>query len=364
MKKLVIVGCGPRALAVALRASLYDYNITIIDEFPLGTWSTSNMLEDMLMRSPISFDLTTFYPELAQYSLASFLNKNVVYSTQKDVEECTILCTRQEFKLYLNYIYSILLRKNIVINNSNVSLVTETNVVCKNSTIVPYDYLILSTGKNNHIIDIPNYLRNKHLLTIKDIIYKNYTNREVNVIGSGQQAAEIVEYLSRNKSNVTWIQKHTPLVEPYPTPSIKNWGLYSALGNYYSTLSSITSRDEYLMNVKNWGPSITPHITTQLQKQSFNLLLNPSTTKELNLNAYFILALGFKQDIKLLNFNFNIALDKHATNFPSIKKDFQSTSHPNIYFTGLLALRFDGPRQGSIISSAFTATTIINSMNN
>jgi pyruvate/2-oxoglutarate dehydrogenase complex dihydrolipoamide dehydrogenase (E3) component len=365
MKKIVIIGCGPRGLAMALRASLYkNYEVVIIDPNPLITWSFPYMMEDVLMRSPISFDLTTLCPDIQKFSLANYLNYSYKYNNQFEVEYCDIFCSRLEFINYLKYIF------NLVKSSTSIKfifdqalLIKDGNITC-NTINVNYDYLIISTGKNNHCIDCPSYLKNKPLITLQDLLLKRNKSKYLNVIGSGQQAAEIVEYAARQNLYVNWIQKHTPIIKQYPSPSIQDWGIKSALSSYYSTLHRSDYKNNYLKEVKEWGPSITPHIALKLEEVNYSIL-KPTTTEHLNKIADNILALGFKQEIKLLDVNFNLALDPQAFNFPQIQKDFQSSSHSNIYFTGLLALRFDGPRQGSIISAAQTANKIMqNILNN
>lgn len=363
MKKIVIIGCGPRGLAMALRASLYNYEVVIIDKDPLITWSFPYMLEDIQMRSPISFDLTTLCYDIQQYSLSNFLNQPTTFSNQSEVENCDVLCSRVEFINYLKHIFNTLKTKpNVKFIFDHAIKINDGNITC-NTVNVTYDYLIISAGKNTHCINKPAYLNNKPLITLQDLLLKRNKSKYLNVIGSGQQAAEIVEYAARQNLYVNWIQKHTPIIKQYPVPSIQDWGVKSALSSYYSTLHRSDYKNNYLKEVKEWGPSITPYIALKLEEVNYSII-NPSTTQYLNQIADNILSLGFKQEVKLLDLSFNIDLESQASNFPNIKKDFQSTSHSNIYFTGLLALRFDGPRQGSIISAANTANKIMNSILN
>lgn len=364
MKKLVIIGCGPRGLAMALRASLYkDYEVTVIDPDPLITWSFPYMIEDLQMRSPISFDLTTLCPDLKEYSLSNYLNYSYEYANQFEVEICDILCTRKDFINYLKSLFKLLKNStNVKFIFDQALLIKDGNITC-NTVNVNYDYLIISAGKNNHCIETPSYLKNKPLITLQDLLLKRNKSKYLNVIGSGQQAAEIVEYAARQNLYVNWIQKHTPIIKQYPAPCILDWGVKSALSSYYSTLHRSDYKNTYLKEVKEWGPSITPHIALKLEEVNYSIL-NPTTTEYLNKIADNILALGFKQEVKLLDLDFNLTLDPQANNFPEIQKDFQSTSNSNVYFTGLLALRFDGPRQGSVISAALTANKIMQSILN
>lgn len=358
MKTIVIVGAGPRGLAMALRASLYNYQIIIIDEDPISTWRAPNMLENIQMRSPISFDLTTLCPDLNNYSLSTFLNLSTKYTSQEEVENCDILCSRYDFINYLKFIYlELAKRKNVKFIFKKAYSISANYINCFNEKVT-YDYLIICTGINNHKIEYPAYLQNQPLINLKQILNKQYSSKYFNVIGSGQQSAEIVEYLARQNLYVNWIQKHTPTIKQYPVPSIKEWGIKSALGPYYSTLSKSNDKNNYLQEVKKAGPTITPYIALKLEDLNYSII-KPTTTEYLNNVAHNVLALGFKQEIELLPFDFEIMKDCQAVNFPNIDKNFRSSSNNNIYFSGLLALRFDGPRQGSIISSALTANNIM-----
>lgn len=358
MKNLVIIGSGPRGLAVALKACLYKdkFNIYVVDKEPTSTWKFPNMLSNMEMRSPITFDLTTFQEQLKEYSLAKFLNKEVKDNTQIEVENNTNFCKREEFIEYLKYIISILVKEGVKFIKREVKII-DNNFISTEIENIYYDYLVIATGKVSQEEKCPSFLKEKSLISTNDLFDIDWKDKIISVIGSGQQSAEVVEYLCSQKASVFWVQKEKPIVNQYPVPSYKEWGIASALGPYYSKTS--LNRFEYLMKVKQWGPSITPYINNLLITHKYTNIINPSSTSDLHISDYFLLATGFTQDINLLNINFNIKKNINNNKLPDIVNAFQSSSHPNIYFTGTLAIQFDGPRQGSIISSGITAHTII-----
>lgn len=358
MKHLVIVGAGPRGLAVALRALQYKdkFKISIVDPNPMSTWKFPYMLPDMEMRSPITFDLVTFQRDLQQYSLAKFLKKEVKAETQRDVEFNNEFCRRKEFVNYLKYVIALLKREGVSFV-PRLTLGISATFITTDKGEIPYDYLVLAAGKATQKTKCPKYLRGKSLLTTECLFDCSWFKKPVNIIGSGQQSAEIVEYLASQGAKVYWLQKHTPKVHQYPIPSFKEWGIASALGPYYS--KTAINRSKYLQDVKAWGPTITPYISNLLKQRKYTVINNPGSTNDIDMEGQFFLATGYTNEIELLPTTFNIKKNRNNTLLPDIVNSFQSSSNPNIYFTGSLATHFDGPRQGSIISSGLTAHTIL-----
>jgi lysine/ornithine N-monooxygenase len=359
MHELVILGGGPRGLAIALRAiQQSNLNITIIDESFLSTWSTDNMISDVQMRSPISFDLTSLCPDLSEYSLPKYLNIPITVNSLKDLEEINIFCHRHEFKSYLKYIIKILKSNNVRFIKDRILRINPNTVGTAKKDIV-FDSLVVATGKGTQYIKRPAFLQNTGFVTA-DVYNNDWFNKEVNVIGNGQQSAEYVDYLYSQHAKITWIVKKEIKVSQYPIPSYTEWGSQSGFSSFYK--DQALNKQQYLSNIKQWGATITPYIYNKIKDIPINKIINPKTTANLNSQAPFILATGAAQDLDLLNINFNLKRDITNNCLPAIKTNFQSESHPNIYFTGLLSLKYDGPRQGSIMSSAPTAKIIINSI--
>lgn len=362
MKKLLIIGAGPRGLAIALQALQYNLDIILLDPSPISTWTPPNIINDMYMRSPITFDLTTFNKELYNFSLPKFLNKDIAVFTQEEVESIPLFCSRTEFKNYLNFIILYLKNQGIKFYREYVHTIDFNKVLTKSNNEFYFDYIVIASGRETQELKYPCYLNSNNIIPNNKLYFHKWNNKKVYVVGSGQQSAEYVYYLTNHRANVTWIQKYTPKVNQYPIPSYLEWGSQTALGNFY--IQQALDKNIYLKNVKDWMPSITPYIANKLKEVKYDILFNPTTTNNIDTTSKFILATGYNQNIDKINFNFDLARDKINNYLPSIIKDFQSSSNSNIYFTGLLAARYDGPRQGSIISAADTATTILNSILN
>lgn len=359
MRRIVILGGGPRGLAVALQASLLKYDVTIVDERFLSTWSFPNMVSNLQMRSPISFDLTTLNSNLKDYSLSQYLGHNLNFESLEQVECNKIFCRRQDFLNYLKYIMSILKTNKVKFILDSVLLVNKNSVNTKSNKHIEFDYLVIATGKNTQTQKCPAFLKANYLDT-NSIYNTDWNSKKVYVVGDGQQSAEYVNYLNSQNANINWIMRKEPKVSQYPVPSFKEWGCQTSFGEFY--INQTNNKQMYLQNVKQWGPSITPYIYEKIKDINFKKLINPLDTKDIDTTANFILATGYEQNINLLKFSFDFKKDPLNSKLPYIKKDFQLYSQSNVYFTGLLSLHYDGPRQGSILSSANTAKTIMESI--
>lgn len=366
--KITIIGGGPRGLVVALYAYIKGLEVTVIDKLPIHTWKPPYILSDMIMRSPLSFDLTTGVEELKEYSLSKFLGyKEQETKTQKQLEEHSIDITRREFSGYLEYIYNTLahLLKVKFIYEDVISI--KSDKVITESYNVESDYIVIAVGGRYTKQKIPYWVNQTKLkekvVSLVDLIRQPIREKEIGVIGSGQRAAETVYDLVNGGNKIYWCINKEQRITQYPAPSYVDWRNRSALGGYYRGLRSIEKRQEYLKQVKEWQPSITEDIAQKLQEHSNSIkIIKPETTQsieELNRVERIISFCGQTPDIGSIPFDFDIKQAIEFEGYPELSKGFKSTSHPNISFTGVMATVFDGPRQASLVSAALTAKEII-----
>lgn len=355
---LLVVGCGPRGLAIALQAAEKNISCVVVDPNPLASWDSSHIL-DLLMRSPVTFDLVTRQRKLQKYSLAKFLNIDVPYTEdQRELESCNIFPTRSQFYSYLTEVYRSI-RKNVRVIRDSVRL-TEPNkaiggsveIKCKRSVLA-----VGSVGAKKQANWINTRVLDKSLDPLS-VLASPPQGQRIAVVGSAQCAAEYVEFLSRS-NKVYWVRNKSPKVTQYPSPSAEFWKDKSALGPYYRTLVGWPDKLAYLHRVKSWQPSITLDIWHQLAKREFEIVsaLTYRDVEDLNVD-YFILLTGLSNQWTELPIDFSVLENSYAPLFPKVSRGFR-LSEKQVHITGLYATAYDGPRQASVISAAETAAEIL-----
>ena len=367
---ITIIGAGPRGLSVALYALHKNYKVTLIDPKPLHTWTSDYLISDLEMRSPLSFDLVTEVKELQKFSLANYLKLDYTFnSNQTTIEANKTKVTREQFCSYLQWIYSYLQDKITIVKQTVVD-VQENKVYLNNSTVIDSNAVVFCTGYQGKP-NIPNWLANTSMLNKQIKLFtvlqnkNNYLNKKWLVVGSGQGAAETVEYLGNLPSSVTWVTTKQAKASQYPAPTYSNWGSKSALGDYYKKLTNYKDKLDYLKKVKQWQPSITPYIADKLKQVNYQSLQVNSYNDISNLNVdYVVLAAGITPSINSLPTTTVIPTNFYLPNFPDIANNFKiNLPNCNWYVSGILATAYDGPRQHSLISAGLTAKEIIEDIN-
>jgi lysine/ornithine N-monooxygenase len=358
---ICIIGAGPRGISVALALLHRGITSTLIDPKVCSSWDKSNVIPNLVMRSPITFDLVTSIEDLQEFSLSKFLKVDTPFSRdQKVIEANKHFVTRKQFHSYilfhLNYLVSqgCLLIEEPVVSISKTSITTEL-------TEIPYSHLVIATGNYSASPKIPSWISktqaSSKLVNPQQIIKSKPKGKSINVIGSGQGAAEFVQYLSPN-NKVSWIQNQTPRVSQYPGPSWADVGSKSSLGPYYKTyVTNSQQRSSYKTLLSKYSPTITPYISNELSKLEFEIL-EPSSIRSnlLDLVDLNLCVCGFNVDVSKIPFSFDIERSLAASNYPNLNKF--KMPNTNVYFTGILAAMYDGPRQNSIISSGPTSEVI------
>lgn len=363
--KIGIVGCGPRALSVALYITKYlpEIEIDIYDNECLSTWQYPNLLEDMQMRSPVHFDLVTNDVAMREYSLARFLNIKVGNQVlnQQALEALNYPVTRSNFISYLLHIKQLLINLGVNFISEKAYDVTSNSI---NNKV--YTFTVLTIGSQEKIVT-PKWLQDTELLPLirelKDS--QQVKDKNILVVGSGQSAAEYCSFFSKSNT-IKWLTNKEIKSHPYPVPSFLEWGERSALGSFYKTLQTDKARLDYITDVKRWGPTITPHILCKIQN-SKNIerieFLGSREMKEYIKKEgidLILVAIGSQVDLSNLPIKQRIVRSNIIKGIPKVLPGYLLSN--NIYVSGVIAADYGGPRQGSLVSTGETSLEIVNSM--
>lgn len=366
--KIAIVGAGPRGLSTALYALYSGLDVTVIDPNPLCSWSKDQMLPNLEMRSPLSFDLVTYLPELQEYSLANFIGEPWNFDTQLNVETNQTKVLRSDFFQYISDVWKKIFPQITYIDKEVISISNNSVFLSKRKKSLTFDYIVIATGSNSKS-KIPFWIENttfkNKVISSQQVLSSQFTAQSFLIVGSGQGAAEYVAELAK-ENKVIWLMQKEPKVNQFPAPSYIDWKTKSALGNYYSYLP-LNKRSDYLKRIKEWQPSITPTIKSKLDNLKFTSLFLKDLDSSQALTLLeevdsIIIQTGFNPSTELLPIKDFIEQDLELSQFPLLN-NFQLIDKP-IFITGVLATAYDGPRQHSLVSAGITAKKIINSILN
>ena len=339
-KTLLIIGGGPRGLACALEAVDKFTSIYIIDSSPTDSWNSLSTVANFELRSPVSFDLVT-YNNQRDLSLSKFLyDEDIMFSTQKDIEEDTRRVNRTDFYNYICWIKNKLQERNVQFIYTSLLSINNNIAYTKNGNI-RFDYLVLAMGTKEK--EIPANLLKYKRVENRDLIEKDY--KSLLVIGSGQGAYDIASYLFDKGIRVGLYITKDAKINQYPIPDYSLWKSRSALGPYCSSLVSTLSKQRYIASVKSWGPSITPN--------NEHLLKDIPIYKNINIDD--IISKYDNRYVSRIGVTPINILNIKPTD---INRNFR-LSDSNIFVSGPLATIYDGPRSNSIISSSSCAIQII-----
>jgi thioredoxin reductase len=369
MFDLAVLGVGPRGLSVAKYAIERGLSVVMIDDQPLASWRAPNIIPDLEMRSPSTFDLFTYLPDMYEYSLNEYMELNLPYSaSQYAVETQGSKVDRATFEGYLKHIFQLTLQGAALIRE-RVNLIDGNKIRTTFQTIEAKNIVVAFGGCN--LGTLPKWIAKTELkqkeVKLSFLLSESPTNKRICVIGSGQGAAEVTERFA-HENTVYWITKADPKVTNYPLPTWTEWGPKTGLGGFYRRIQDWPLRLKYLQDIKAWQPSITPYIHRRLQRVSSNIVSltgnNTSDFQEvLDDIDYIIVMTGLDPDYKLIPTKDPIESYSFMPNFPKLSQGFRTTI-PNIHVTGVLAIPYDGPRQGSFISAGLTSKEIIDSILN
>lgn len=360
---ITIVGAGPRGLAAALVALDQGLEVTLIDPSPFSSWEVPQTLPDFEMRSPLTFDLVAGAGKSLQtYSLASFLNREVPYSLdQRELESCSERATRAQFSDYLQHVFYRIKPQLNYIAEPAISIKPEG--VLTPCRFVKSRKIIVALGSALETPICPDWVvksQYKERVVELESLIKPEPGRYL-VIGSGQRAAEMLLHLSAHGCTVALASHRGWKPHLYPVPDYQVWFHKTALGPYYQLIKGASAKREYLKRVKEWQPTISPTVYQALKFVNFEHFHGDSTEQLqawLAEDGHLVLASGRKFNFNQLPLSKLVKASLVNSQWPELNR-FRLNEIPSIYFTGIAALAYGGPSQGSIISAARTAKEIL-----
>jgi cation diffusion facilitator CzcD-associated flavoprotein CzcO len=363
MRKVLIVGAGPRGIAIAIEGKHRGYECVLVDSsYPMSSWDDA--APNLVMRSPLSFDLV--YPNAPtwdQYSLIGYVHPGSsepqwgvdADTVQRGMEYMEERCSRDTFIQYGKYCLEQL---DIPVIRDRVRMVGSTWVRTTND-YMEADLVVVAVGLSP-ITTIPEWIApvSQKLVTPREVI-EGLPQGAYAVVGNGQSGAEYCDYLARMGHKVYWVVSGIPRVTQYPAPSYADWGMRSALSNYYRIIPTSPMKEDYLRQIKAWQPSITPHIHSLMQKHgdAITTLQGPGTRE--GQSSWEVLQRKVT-GVLLCTGNKPAIVDygepPHRAGGRLVLNNFMASN--GVYHTGLLAIGYDGPRQASVISAGNTAKEI------
>lgn len=354
--KLIIVGAGPRGLAVAIQAVKNEFidHILLVDPNPYSSWNTDNQVIDFVMRSPITFDLVTgLNEEYEDWSLYNYL---------KDEERDTF-CKRSQFGEYLKYVFNRLKRyKKVDYLDAAVNQIDyqHNKVITHSLDVLEYDALVVTIGydKPKEIKWLDYSIYSNKVKDDRFLLQNEINNKNVLVVGSGQGAAELSAYLREKRNKVTWLLKKEPTVNQYPVPNYDEWKYRTVFSDYYYHLP-LKEKFEYLRKIGEFGSTITPEIDSRLK--GIKKLITDKIDIDLEQFDYIFNKAGYESNYKNTILK-ELSEDTYFSKKIALTKNFKTVGYP-IYVSGALATHIGGPNQNSIYSAAFTAQLILEDIN-
>lgn len=332
---ILIVGGGPRGLAVALQCHLAGLPFTVFDRDPLSTW---RQYPEMLMRSPVTFDLVTFLDQ-EEFSFSHFLGVAAEKNSQEAIERNQDRRRRREFHAYCSSVATRIGFFERVIRERVTKIEREAVWTSRRFE----GRVVIAAGLEVHRRTVPLGLDHPSLSE-----KFRRRNGSVLVLGSGQSAFEAAIRHREADRRVGLFTKYLPRLEWYPVPSFEQWGLESSFSNHFRSLDFAGKR-EFLFRVREWQPTIMP----PTWETAVDALVDEAVFDDWDCLEFFA---GSVPDVGLLPLNWSIQRSRLLPRLPNVGPGFQCD---DIHFTGTLATSFDGPRQNSFVSAGLTAKEIV-----
>jgi cation diffusion facilitator CzcD-associated flavoprotein CzcO len=362
-KKVLIVGAGPRGVAVAIEAKYRGHEPVLVDRGCMRFWKEA--APHMVMRSPLSFDLV--YPGSPAWMDMSLIRYIHPGSNEPDWGDCPQRgieymqerCTRE---IFIEYFLKCREELDIPIVKGK-ALMVGRDWVHTTDGYMRGDVVVVATGLSG-ILNVPDWvIPVSHKLLTPMQVVDGLPIGAYAVVGSGQSAAEYCEFLASQGNKVYWLVNSIPRISQYPAPTYYDWGMKSALSDYYRTIQGAVLRQQYIDLIKAWQPSITPHIDNLIKKKgdAITPLEGPGTREG---RASWEILQRKVDGILLCTGNKPSSIDYAelpARVSGALLLDRFMASN-GVFHTGLSTVSYDGPRQASLISAGITAKEIMDAV--
>lgn len=306
---VLIIGAGYYGISTACYLAQKNISFIIIGK-PFTLWF-NHILGDAALRSELIE--TEMYVPGSPYNLIKFIKKQYPGKAKE------MLKKEISMKLFKEYLTWIKKELSFKINENEAISIRETkegfHTILANKEKVDSKAIVIATGMGVHRY-IPKCLtgfHSKKILHAWDVNqYKSLKNKKILIIGTGQSAAEALNYLKKN-NELIWVTRHAPTFykDPIKVPA---W-LFKLLIHVspYLYLTNKTLRK--IIPKNSYRSTITPSLKKTLESPEIRKIYasvqdlhlkkkgNEFVSEKYRLEAEIIIsATGYKYDLEKIAF--------------------------------------------------------------
>ncbi|WP_419420808.1 lysine N(6)-hydroxylase/L-ornithine N(5)-oxygenase family protein [Legionella sp. D16C41] len=365
---LIGVGIGPFNLSLAallsplknIKSSFYDQNKSFL-------WHPGMLLPEAELQVNFLYDLVTLVDHTNPYSFIGFLakHKRLYHFLNAQFKRLP----RAEFSNYLQWVSQSLPNLFFAEKIEEVSFKKSLFKVLTQQRIIYTKNIVLGNGL---IAKIPTFAKNylnENVFHSKDFLFKlkNWHNKKIAIIGSGQSSAEIVYHLLSETSMVpkqlVWLSKREQLM-PLDDTTFTNELFTPQYSDYFFKLAK--EKQVKLLNQQaSASDGISLHLLNKIYQQLyklefleqkenfFKLIMNHRLSQLHCTNNYYQLVLtecgGTNQ--QFINADIIIFCTGYQWEFPeylSLLTDRIPLKEGQFCFNNDFSIQWDGPKQNHI----------------